>query len=289
MKKKICSMIIAASLFISGSLTVRAAEAGSGGTVEAEDSFRVTFTENGQLEGNFDADVAGVTVSAMQPGDTAVFRVTLENQRNENTDWYMKNTIVRSMEENSQAAGGAYSYKLTYIPEQGEKTVLYDSRALGGDNNQGLHQADDALEDFFYLGELEKGGGGEVLLEVGLDGETQGNSYQRQLANLNMNFAVELREQGNPGGGGSESRVIRRKIVNNEVVYVNEKGEPVSREEAERIMATAARTRIVKTGDDMELFPYVLAACISGSLLMLYGIGILRKGKKEENGKGGAA
>ena len=41
------------------------------------------------------------------------------------------------------------------------------------------------------------------MLKVSLDGETQGNSYQDSLAKLQMNFAVELRENG--GGGGSRS------------------------------------------------------------------------------------
>ena len=35
---------------------------------------------------------------------------------------------------------------------------------------------------------------GIITLEVALDGETQGNSYQDTLADLQMNFAVELRD-----------------------------------------------------------------------------------------------
>lgn len=283
MRKKICSLIIAAGLSVCVPLTARATGAGAG---EADSSFRVTFTEAGKLEGGFDTDEAGLEVSAMQPGDTAVFRIGLENRGEQDTGWYMKNTIVKSMEENSQAEGGAYSYRLTYLPDQGEGTVLFDSRALGGDGSRGLHGADDALEDYFYLGEIAKGQGGAVLLEIGLDGETQGNSYQLQLANLTMNFAVEPRVQGGAGGG---NRVIRKTIVNNETVYVDENGDSLSPEEAERIRAEGTGVKIVKTGDDTELFPYVLAACVSGSLLMLYGMTVLRKGKKEETGKGGAA
>ena len=41
-----------------------------------------------------------------------------------------------------------------------------------------LHEATDALEDFFYLDSQTTGQQGTIRLRVSLDGETQGNSYQ---------------------------------------------------------------------------------------------------------------
>ena len=40
---------------------------------------------------------------------------------------------------------------------------------------------------------MKTGASGVVTLKVALDGETQGNSYQKTLADLEMSFAVEER------------------------------------------------------------------------------------------------
>ncbi len=86
------------------------------------------------------------------------------------------------------------------------------------------------------------------MLEIALDGETQGNAYQNTLADLQMNFAVAL--------GGTDS-------------------EP----------GGSKRTKIVKTGDETELIPYLAAMGISGFLLLLLGIYSRKQHKKEqENG-----
>ena len=44
------------------------------------------------------------------------------------------------------------------------------------------------MEDYFYLDRLDKNETGTVELEVGLEGETQGNAYQNTLAKLQLNF-----------------------------------------------------------------------------------------------------
>ena len=56
---------------------------------------------------------------------------------------------------------------------------------------QGLHEATDNLEEFFYLDQLSSGEEGQISLRVALNGETQGNNYQNTLARLRLNFAVE--------------------------------------------------------------------------------------------------
>jgi hypothetical protein len=74
---------------------------------------------------------------------------------------------------------------------------------------EGLHEATDALTDYFYLDTLSSGQSGTVTLKIALDGETQGNDYQDTLADLQMNFAVELttasgtRQVVNTGDGRS--------------------------------------------------------------------------------------
>ena len=49
------------------------------------------------------------------------------------------------------------------------------------------------LDDYFYLGRLAKNDVGYVTLTLSVDGETQGNSYQATMAQLEMNFAVAKR------------------------------------------------------------------------------------------------
>ena len=73
---------------------------------------------------------------------------------------------------------------------------------------------------------------------MGLDGETQGNDYQDTLADLAMNFAVELKEAAPEPG-------------------------------APRI--------IVKTGDDRNLLPYYVAMAVSGVLLLILAIDNVRR------------
>jgi hypothetical protein len=91
--------------------------------------------------------------------------------------------------------------------------VLFSSDTVGGDTvdaaGEGLHEATDALADYFYLDTLSSGQSGTVTLKIALDGETQGNDYQDTLADLQMNFAVELttasgtRQVVNTGDGRS--------------------------------------------------------------------------------------
>ena len=85
---------------------------------------------------------------------------------------------------------------VTYKDAAGTETVLYSSEVVGGEEDtskegEGLHQATNGLEDYFYLGRLSKNEQAMIRLYVQLDGETQGNAYQDTLAKLQMNFAVE--------------------------------------------------------------------------------------------------
>ena len=113
----------------------------------------------------------------------------------------MTNQVLQSLEDSqSVASGGAYSYILTFTAPDGSNRILYSSENVGGDtvgeSGEGLHQATNAMKDYFYLDELAKGEKAEIALTVKLEGETQGNTYQDTLAKLQMNFAVELLSSG---------------------------------------------------------------------------------------------
>lgn len=87
-----------------------------------EDGWTVTYTKDGEMTSNFgDLNEAS---EKLQPGDDITFTVTLKNEDSGDTNWYMSNEVLQSLEDSSNASGGAYSYLLTY---SGKSTPLYDS------------------------------------------------------------------------------------------------------------------------------------------------------------------
>ncbi len=131
-------------------------------------------------------------LSGMEPGDSVLFTVTLKNSGTEDADFWMKNDAIQSFEDNKKASGGAYTYILSYNGEE-----LYNNETVGGDvaddlaKRGGLHEATEALKEFFFLDTLKSGDSAKVTLFVALDGPTQGNSYQDELSKINLTFGVE--------------------------------------------------------------------------------------------------
>ncbi len=190
MKKRILCLIMAAFMIVGSSMPAHAEEFVGG------DNWAVTFTGD-EMQSNFTSAEMTEEVLNIQPGDSIKVKVSLKNTYKDKTDWYMTNEVLKTLEDSvSVAEGGAYTYILTYQNAAGQETVLYSSEVVGGEEDtskegEGLHQATNALEDYFYLDRLESGQTGVVQLYVQLEGETQGNDYQDTLARLQMNFAVE--------------------------------------------------------------------------------------------------
>ena len=190
------------------------------------------------------ADFNG-TANALQPGDEVTYTITLKNSHTEETEWWMKNSIIKGFEESrTSARGGAYTYRLVYTAPGGADKEIYNSETVGGGGTSssdptdglGLSNATSSLKDYFVLGNLKKGESAKVTLYVKLDGETQGNGYQDTLADLSMQFAVEI--------------VPSRDVV--------------------------------KTGDETEILPYVIAASVSGTLLMVIAVVRIKSRKQRE-------
>ena len=220
-------------------------------TSYGDPNWEVKFTD--KLESNFQpADMAGNmsdVLKELQGGDTAIFKIKLINANPKATDWYMLNEVLSSMEDsNSLAEGGAYLYKLTYKDKNGKEKVFFDS-LVGGNNSgeagEGLHGATGALKDYFYLDTLATNDYGVVTLEVTLEGDSFINDYQESLADLKMQFAVEL--------ATTDTR-------NNN------------------------RTQVVRTGDDTDLLPLYAAMAISGMVLLVLGIYSVKKDKRKRGG-----
>lgn len=239
MKRKVFVCLLCLTLMLGLSVSA-GAESFTGG-----DNWRVAFTQEHAMESTFRTADLDDAVSGLQPGDDITFTLRLSNDSEAVTDWYMTNRVLYSLEDrstNAATAGGAYTYFLSYTNAAGEENVLFSSDTVGGEHvseaGEGLHEATDALQDFFYLDTLQGSQAGTIVLRVALEGETQGNDYQDTLADLAMNFAVELKEAA------------------------PEPGTP-------RI--------IVKTGDDRNLLPYYVAMAVSGVLLLILAIDNVRR------------
>lgn len=251
MRKKRLGMLFLSLGLLCGASGVRSAYAE---TSYGNPDWNVSFTEEKQMSSNFKTKDLDEAIYGLQPGDTAILTLKLQNANTATTDWYMTNKVLYSLEDrsnNSGTGGGAYTYILEYTDKDGKTETLFTSDTIGGEKKsaagEGLKAATNSLDDFFYLDTLKKGEGGKITLQVALDGETQGNDYQDTLADLEMNFAVELNDTSTrttPGGSRSST--------------------------------------VVRTGDETDIGPYVLTAGISGTILFLFAILSRRESKRQE-------
>ena len=235
-------------------------------TYEGDPDWSVTFTADEKMESNFGSDEMDEVIDGLQPGDNAIFTVKLTNRHKATTDWYMTNEVLSSLEDAvAVAKGGGYTYILTYTDVNGETRDLFRSDTVGGEDGEGneyvnpnsesgLHEATDNLKDYFYLDTVKRGQSGLVTLEIGLDGETQGNDYQDTLADVQMNFAVELGE-----------------------VDSSEPDEPSEPSEPDNPPP--------KTGDTTNILPYFIGMAVSGLLLLILAIFRFRGERKEKGGE----
>ena len=184
--RKIISAVMAAALAFAVLPVAAMAE-----SIPHPGNWRVTYTSDGKMTDNYSASEYVDAVSGLQPGDDITFAITLSHENDSNADWYIANDVVKTLEENSEASGSAYEYRLTYPNPSGQVSTLYDSEVVGGDEGNGLADATNALEDYIGLGQLSKGQTAKVELRVALDGETEGNAYFDTLARLKLKFAVE--------------------------------------------------------------------------------------------------
>ena len=249
MKRRYGCLALAALLFMGSAVTARADE------YKGREGWEASFTGDA-IESNFTSQSFADEAASLLPGDSIEIQVAVKNESGQGTDWYMSNDTVKSLEDSSQARGGAYAYELTYEGAEGAKT-LFSSRSIG--TQDGLQEATDTLNDFFYLDHLSGGAQGTVTLKVALDGETQGNSYQNTLARLQLNFAVEKEASGGGsrrgGSGGGNG------------------GGSVSPGPGSVVYSPGA----VQTGDQSSLVFWSAAALICGLLLLILSVISLKK------------
>lgn len=255
MKKKILCLVVAVLMTAGTSMTAFAEY------IEGSRDWTVSF-DGEKMDSNFDASEMSSEVYKLLPGDSMELQVGIKNESSDETDWYMTNEIIQSLEESQDAAeGGAYTYRLVYKDHSDKETVLYSSDTVGGEGGtaagEGLEQATNALGDYFYLDRLKKGESGRVFLTVALDGETQSNGYQDTLAKLQMNFAVEK--------------------VTAKVEY--KPGDPIKKTEVKKVVKSGP-----KTGDPTNIIAICAVALVSGLLLLFLGIKAIQRNRRDRKG-----
>ena len=182
MKKRIISLASAVLLMV-----FAMAPFASAGYDDPDYTDADTVTFNGEAMSDF-----GGTVSLnedFQPGDDLKITITLNNDCDTSSDWYMSNEVVEPF-ETAKALYGSYTYQLEYSGPDGSR-VIFSSDGIGGDSTVGLQQTTLGLKNYFYLGTIGAYKTGQVTLYVAIDGETQNNSYFDTLAQVKMKFAVE--------------------------------------------------------------------------------------------------
>ena len=164
---------------------------------------------------DFDSNVVAKTVKGLEPGDDVTFKVKFKNKYNGKTHWYMRNETLTTLEQSyDRTQNGGYTYKLTHVAPDGTREVLFDNSAVGGEytlkdhkaktshgttnTGQGLHQATNASDDWFFIQTLGKNQSGHTELYVKFDGETEVNDYMDTAGKLLLAYAVEL-DKTSPG------------------------------------------------------------------------------------------
>lgn len=247
MKKKILCLAMIVIMVAGASMTAEARD------YQGKDGWLVDF-DGKDLNSNFEDQDLTDEASNVQPGDSIELKVQIKNSASGDTDWYMANEVIQTLEDaNSLAAGGAYEYRLSYVDHSNNEEVLYDSSAVGGEttaSGEGLHQVSDSLKDYIYLDRLSKGQLGTVRLLVRVEGETQGNSYQQTLAKLQMKFAVEEVSAG--------ETTTRNRVV----------------------------SQVIKTGDSTQILFFCALALVSGIVLLIFGMRSMKKNQRRHGRKG---
>lgn len=241
MRKAIIPSVIAIATALTSPATALAEH------LKGSSDWNVTYTSAGKMEDNYSESGFEADIKQLQPGDDLTVSVTMNQENDAESDWYVSNEVLKSLEA-GDAEGSGYGYVLSYEGPGGSKEI-YRSATVGGTGSQGLLEATSSLDDYFYLDTLSKGQRGKLVLVVSLDGETELNAYFNKFARIKLMFAVEDRgKSGTSGRNGSD-------------------GKPHD---------------IVKTGEETNLLPMYVAMMASGVGLAII---VLWDGKRQRKGE----
>ena len=209
-------------------------------------TFDGTSINNSNAAADIDEEIAN-----LEPGDSVTFVFQYKNESGNDTDWYLDNEVVETLEDSSEAAAdGGYTYELINEGKKEGTVTIFSSAAVAGADaenpdkeDKGLKSATNATDDWLYIDTLKNGQSGVTKLTVALDGESQANGYQSTKGQLRIAYGVENAAAG-------------------EIIYNHIPG------------------KTVKTGDDANLLLPVLLLTLAAILLILT-ILSFRKDRKE--------
>ena len=275
MKKSILSILTIICVLAATVVPVMAAPGTNDwNVIQGKQGLYAKYNSAGKWETNLDSEWDD-PLDDLEPGDKIELTVSLINDYTGETLWYMENRVIKTLEQltsNSNTHGGGYTYTLEYTDPQGKTESLFDSD-VGGEGNvigsgtsqrEGLLEATNNLEDYFYLDTFKAGQKGSVKLTVALDGESQGNWYQDTKAQLQLRFGVEKEK--------SEEEVKKKTVTKTKTVTTAGK----------KVYKTA--TSNVKTGDPFKMIPYIICMGISGIIILLIAVYLVKNRRRERNG-----
>ena len=242
--------------------------------IPGKENLYATYTKNGSWDSNLSAGWDD-QLNALEPGDKISLQVALKNDYAGDTLWYMKNSVIKTLEQrssNSNTHGGGYTYVLSYTDPTGKTEDLFNSD-VGGEGNtirtgttsrEGLLEATNNLEDYFYLDTFKQGQSGKVTLTVSLDGESQGNWYQDTEAQLEMQFGVEKKD-------------IKKNVVKQTTKTTNKTRTVAGK--------TVRVSNNVKTGDPFHMLPYIITMAVSGLIILIIAIWLMQNRRRERAGR----
>lgn len=267
--------VMAVALLFAALLVCAAAPQAFAETIKKQ--WTVEFTGS-KMEDEGSAVIAQV-VSGMQPGDSAQFTVDLYESYDKAADWYMRNEVLKSMEESFDDAnsnsGGSYSYKLVYISPQNEEKVILTNEVVSGDagtgKTSGLFDATESTGEWFYLDTLAPEATAKVILTVGIDGETHGNRYFDTSAELKLAFAAEpTDEPGTPGTAKQPDDPSGKK------------DNPKPNDDPKK--TDKSNGKLSQTGDMIPLTIIAVVAIAAGILVVVVALRNRRESREDEEG-----
>lgn len=211
----------------------------------------------------------------VMPGDSLEQKITIKNdykgsdyvkiymraELHDETDNPMSPEVAK--EEESVAEMNDFLSQLSMEIALGDK-VIY----------QASPDQLDGLAENVLLGSFRKGVTAELTVKLNVPIEMD-NKYANRISEVDWVFTVEERNTPSSGGGGGSSKTDRDPIPE-DVVIISPEDIPLTPGDLPSDVIVVAP----KTGDDMNVMPYVLllGAGIGGMFLILFG-----KRKKEEN------
>lgn len=199
-------------------------------SAESDEVTGTCYFNGSDIVCDFDSNVVAETVQGLEPGDDVTFTVEYTNDYKGKTHWYMRNETIETLEQSyDKAENGGYTYTLTNIAPDGTREVLFDNSTVGGEytlgshkaktsrgtdnTGEGLHQATNASDEWFFIQTLKKGQSGRTELYVKFDGETEVNDYMDTKGELLLAYAVEKDNGNGTVNTGDETNMLLYLVV----------------------------------------------------------------------------